>query len=152
MTMTLANHIPSEIDGYDLNHLKWKIKKNERELNGLELNQENIELAFREYKRYLSLKLENPGKPLGPTAMMDLVWHYHILDTKRYIQFCENVFGKYLHHTPFFGPHSPEGEQTRMNKSRDLMIKLYFAKYGENPTNCNDSVARCDPEDCDCCG
>ena len=137
---------------YDLDYLKWKINKNEKEINGLELTSENIDVAFREYKRYLQLKLENPGKPLGPTALMDLVWHYHILDTKRYFAFCENIFGRYLHHTPYFGPHSPHGEQARMNKSRELMIKLYFEKFGHNPVNCNKSIASCDPNDCDCCG
>ncbi len=31
---------------------------------------------------------------------IDLFWHEHILDTKKYKQDCEMVFGRFLHHVP----------------------------------------------------
>lgn len=152
MSLLISGNKSKIIDNYNFQHLRWKIAKNETNIDGLILTQDNVDLAIREYRRYLLLKLENPGTPLGPTALMDLVWHYHILDTKKYIEFCEKVFDGYLHHSPFFGPHSPTGEQDRMNDSRELMIGLYSEKFGDRPINCTNSVASCDGKDCDCCG
>lgn len=31
---------------------------------------------------------------------IDLFWHTHILYTRQYIDFCDRVFGEYIHHDP----------------------------------------------------
>src|SRR4051812_11778890 len=35
-----------------------------------------------------------------PSKAVDAAWHEFILMTRDYEKFCENAFGKYLHHTP----------------------------------------------------
>jgi hypothetical protein len=34
------------------------------------------------------------------TELADLIWHEHMLDTKRYAQDCGRLFGRFLHHVP----------------------------------------------------
>ena len=37
-----------------------------------------------------------------PSEMIDKAWHAHILNTPMYFNFCKAIFGKYLHHLPFW--------------------------------------------------
>lgn len=37
------------------------------------------------------------------TLAIDILWHYHILDTERYERDCNAIYGKMLHHYPYFG-------------------------------------------------
>lgn len=66
-----------------------------------------------------------------PNKIMDIFWHYHILDTRAYHKDCEAVFGHYLHHFPYFGM---RGEQDAQNlKNAFYKTKeLYLETFGEN--------------------
>ena len=37
-----------------------------------------------------------------PSEMIDKAWHAHILNTPMYFKFSQLMFGKYLHHLPFW--------------------------------------------------
>jgi len=62
-----------------------------------------VEQGIRLYRNYLILHLRYPGEKLPPSVDIDEVWHNHILDTERYRNDCEKIFGKYLDHYPYFG-------------------------------------------------
>lgn len=54
-----------------------------------------------ELRRYFAVRLLNPNDlvPL-PLPDVDKLWHLMICsDTRRYTDFCQMVFGQYLHHT-----------------------------------------------------
>ena len=56
-----------------------------------------------EFKRFLSLPLLYPGRqefPFVPSLPLDALWHAFILNTPRYREFCERVYGQYLDHVP----------------------------------------------------
>lgn len=55
------------------------------------------------YKNFLFLKYKYPHETLAPSEDIDEFWHNHILDTERYRQDCEKIFGCYLDHYPYFG-------------------------------------------------
>lgn len=56
------------------------------------------------YKNYLFLRKKyHKQYKLPPSIEIDEFWHYHILDTRKYQQDCEKIFGKYHHHYPYFG-------------------------------------------------
>jgi hypothetical protein len=59
--------------------------------------------AERDYKRYLAVTSALGGFQLVPNGDIDRFWHEHILDTRRYEADCLELFGKPLHHYPFFG-------------------------------------------------
>ncbi len=64
---------------------------------------EQVEIAELWYKRFLHLKKRYPHQRLVPRKFIDEFWHTHILDTQKYADDCERVFGSFLHHYPYFG-------------------------------------------------
>jgi len=53
-----------------------------------------------QYKAFLWISKLHPDKILVPFREVDEFWHQHILHTRQYVQDCQNIFGRYLHHTP----------------------------------------------------
>ncbi|MGW2600714.1 glycine-rich domain-containing protein [Streptomyces klenkii] len=41
-------------------------------------------------------------KPLSPSPLVDDFWHAFVLRTKAYADFCQDTFGKFVHHQPGF--------------------------------------------------
>jgi hypothetical protein len=58
----------------------------------------DAEQAGREYRDFLSARAD--GIEQSPSDLADLIWHEHVLDTKRYAQDCGRLFGRFLHHVP----------------------------------------------------
>ena len=54
------------------------------------------------YKRFLyALGQIHAGEMISPPSDdVDEFWHQHILDTRKYREDCENLFGRYIDHTP----------------------------------------------------
>ncbi len=61
---------------------------------------------------------------------LDDIWHYHILDTIAHHEDCDRVFGRYMHHYPYFGM---RGEQDADDLKRSFQKKmaLYERQFGE---------------------
>ena len=60
---------------------------------------EQAEVAIKRYKKFLILEYLYPQIELAPSKEIDTVWHEHILvDTHKYIQDCNYLFGYLLHH------------------------------------------------------
>ncbi|MEM9925504.1 MAG: hypothetical protein AAF915_17430 [Cyanobacteria bacterium P01_D01_bin.50] len=55
------------------------------------------------YLMFLYLIYLYPHLQLVPTQEIDRVWHHHILDTIKYAEDCEFLFGRFIHHFPYFG-------------------------------------------------
>jgi len=53
----------------------------------------------RELKRYLALSASEPGG-FGMRGPIDELWHTFILFTEKYAMFCDQMGGRFLHHTP----------------------------------------------------
>ena len=51
-------------------------------------------------------------------VVIDEMWHNFILFTKDYCEFCENIFGKYLHHSPSTAAESKKQKALFENMSR----------------------------------
>ncbi len=90
------------------------------------------EAAERDYRRYLQLILEHPGKRLVPTLDVDAFWHAHILDTVRYADDISGALGRALHHEPDYGWGSAAAEQ-ELAESFAETVDLYLERFGESP-------------------
>src|SRR6185503_16294362 len=54
-----------------------------------------------EYREYLALFYFHPSEELVPPSRdLDDVWHEHILDTQKYADDCQRMFGRFVHHVP----------------------------------------------------
>jgi len=81
------------------------------------------------YRKWLVLhKVYNQEIVIAPNKQLDNYWHFHILDTRKYMQDCEHVFGSYLHHYPYFGLSDAEAAndlETAFQLGRDLFLKHF---------------------------
>jgi len=84
------------------------------------------------YRRFLYLSSLYTDKVIVPSKDIDIFWHTHILDTKKYTSDCEVLFGYYFHHFPYFGM---RGEKDRNNLKNAFMEteKLFIEIFGESP-------------------
>ena len=64
-----------------------------------------------DYRRLLALNLLYSGETIVVNKILDDYWHQHILDTAKYSSDCQELFGYYLHHDPYFGLDGEEDRQ-----------------------------------------
>jgi hypothetical protein len=88
---------------------------------------ERMELA---YKRFLTLMVRFPDQTIAPTKDVDKFWHGHILDKMKYAEDCQNVFGHFLHHFPYFGMRGEE-DAANLRTAAERMHSIYEREYGE---------------------
>ena len=84
------------------------------------------------YRCFWQAKLDNPAVSLAPSRMVDQFWHHHILDTSKYINDCNSVFGSYLHHFPYSGARGEldaQEQEMRFEVSQELVNSI---AEGEN--------------------
>jgi len=119
-----VNHIA--INELDLEPIMVKVMDKEE---GYGWTLEFTKRVATEYRRFLTLCLENPDFPMVPSTFVDDFWHYHILDTQNYQQDCEQVFGYFLHHFPYFGMRG-EKDAENLKQSWKESCALYERRFG----------------------
>lgn len=63
-------------------------------------SQEKANEMEREYKRFLFLNIKYSSYKLPMSKMVDDIWHAHVLSTRNYYSFCEEIAGRFIHHGP----------------------------------------------------
>lgn len=138
----------SSVAGLNFDKLKWKLTRSVES----SWDENLCGFAEREYRKFLSLKKWYPKLSLVPSKLVDKFWHEHILDTQSYIQDCNNVFGYYLHHFPYFGIYGADDQQ-KLQTAFAETITLYEQHFGKYPskqlfgTDAN-NAARCQDHAC----
>ncbi|WP_377704690.1 glycine-rich domain-containing protein [Pseudoduganella sp. UC29_71] len=97
-----------KLNSLDFGPLAYKLM-NPEDRPGLSLEQTAD--AITRYKGFLFLTHSNHGKAISPSRYVDYVWHNHILDTELYLAQTAALFGKPLHHFPFFGKRGAADER-----------------------------------------
>ena len=116
------------IANLDLGPIKVKLMDQEE---GLGWTREQVNLAEKWYKRFLFLCLKYKTVPIVPSKTIDKFWHYHILDTRKYAEDCQDIFGYFLHHFPYFGM---RGDEDAKNL-KDAFVhtnNLLLREFGES--------------------
>jgi hypothetical protein len=90
------------------------------------------EQAFTEYIRFMALA--HAFGEAVPSKAIDEVWHGHIIDTRRYEKDCLRIFGRFLHHYPYFGLGGAHGEHSELVAKFERTSARYAALFGEKPT------------------
>ena len=60
--------------------------------------QQLVARALRQF--FLAYHKSNYGRVAMPSQVVDDLWHEFILFTRDYQNFCQQAFGRFLHHTP----------------------------------------------------
>ncbi|HWA39544.1 MAG TPA: hypothetical protein VG873_16945 [Burkholderiales bacterium] len=95
-----VEQVVAAIQTLDLEPIKFKLMDADE---GEGWSRETVDRLEVEYKRFLTLLVKYPDTVIAPSKEVDAFWHGHILDTMKYAEDCENVFGYFLHHFPYFG-------------------------------------------------
>ena len=65
------------------------------------LTQDDTTLVSRALKQFFKAHLASGRKFVAmPSQIVDELWHEFILYTREYQQFCDQAFGRFMHHTP----------------------------------------------------
>ena len=135
-----------KVENLDLERFSRKILNDENRSG--EITPETVEISEMEYRRFLTLKVENPEVTLTPTPLMDLFWHAHILDTMSYARDCEEIFGRFMHMS-LTSDLIRSGISFDDDRSWEDMCTLYKERFGEEPVFLGkDGAANCSVDDC----
>jgi len=59
-----------------------------------------VDEAILEWRKFMVCVLHSGG-PVGMISpVIDEVWHAFILHTREYAEFCQSIFGRFVHHAP----------------------------------------------------
>ena len=122
--------VVAAIQALDLEPIKFKLMDPEE---GQGWSREYVERMAIAYKRFLTLLVTHPETTVAPTKDIDKFWHGHILDTMKYAEDCERVFGYFLHHFPYFGMRGEEDAAALADAGRTTS-ELYEREFGESMT------------------
>lgn len=138
-----AAGLSKQIMQLDLSRLKHKNAQSE----DASIPSEQWDQAELEYRRFLQLKLLYPGLSLVPSKQVDAIWHEHILDTRAYREDCENVFGYFLDHYPYFGIYGKD-DYRNLTKAFEKTVAIYEKHFGTYPTPSPINASRCADHAC----
>ena len=97
-------------------------------------SRQQAEAAVGEYRKFLFLvgiSMQDPNaEPVVPWGGVDEVWHTHILDTEKYQNDCEALFGRFLHHFPYYGMRGKEDRQNLVDSAKRTLEQV-IANFGE---------------------
>ena len=115
----------------DLESIKFSLTQREDGTNWPLNKAESLEVW---YRRFLYLSSIYNGKVIVPSKGIDTFWHTHILDTQKYMSDCENLFGRYIHHFPYFGMRG-EKDRNHLKKAFYETEELFLLHFGESPVS-----------------
>jgi hypothetical protein len=89
---------------------------------------ERVTRAVELYRRFLFLNYLYPDRPIVPSREIDQVWHTHILDTAKYREDCDILFGHFMDHWPYFGLRDADERQQLNDAFRETqaLFELHF--------------------------
>ncbi|MES2070670.1 MAG: hypothetical protein V4488_10005 [Pseudomonadota bacterium] len=130
--MTTSQHMRTieqtlaAIQELDLEPIKFKLMAPEGDDKWSQQQADFNELG---YRRFLTLIAKYPDASFAPSKDVDKFWHGHILDTLKYAEDCQAVFGHFLHHFPYLGLRGEEDAAERIDAAR-TMDQLYLKEFG----------------------
>lgn len=92
-----------------------------------EIDARLIDSAVVEYRRFMGLIAKGNRGVSMISKTVDAVWHAHILHTRDYADFCQAVFGRFIHHAPH------NSVNPAMPGAGSRFIQLYAQEYGTLP-------------------
>ncbi len=128
LTKLPVEQVIAAIQSLDLDPIKLKLMNPEEGHGWSREYADSMEVA---YKRFLTLSVTHPEETLAPSKDVDRFWHGHILDTLKYAEDCEKVFGYFLHHFPYFGMRGDE-DAANLAAAAERTRELYHQQFGSS--------------------
>lgn len=116
--MTLKQQVQA-IENLDLTFVLAKLNKEKT------LPFDLIDEAVREYRRFMILVAHGYNNMAMCSPDVDQVWHTHILFTKSYATFCQEVFGRFVHHQPWTDVTPPTNAEASVNTFHHAYTEVF---------------------------
>ena len=138
-TPMIDHDLFDRIESLDLECIKIKLMYAEE---GEKWTRSQADEAEKLYKRFLYM-VSGTNRRIVPTRPIDKFWHTHILDTRKYADDCQRVFGYFVHHFPYFGMRGDK-DKANLHLEFEEACAHYKSLFGEEYTSVG-------PADCDSC-
>ena len=124
MSALSKDELKSAADNLDLECLEDEVRESFKYLGDDEVKE-----LIEEYKKFLCIKVFSKDIDLpyrcSPSAVIDQVWHAHILETESYISTCETLGVNYIHHSSKHAS-DPEWEKEARREVTKTTYKLLY--------------------------
>lgn len=121
---SLGDKTIKAINELDLGPIKYKL------VHEKDLPLSEVREMEKQYRQFLTLIHLYPVISIVPTEKIDKIWHAHILDTQKYREDCDKIFGKFIDHFPYLGLRGPEDAEL-LDKSFDKTAELFLKEFSE---------------------
>lgn len=136
--------LKAKVDAIDLDPIAYKLVYPE---DGQGWSPEKTYRLIELYRYFLVLNEIYPNISIVPTKEIDKVWHAHILDTAKYREDCERVFGRFVDHFPYFGMRGEE-DAKNLQAAYQTSRSLFIEHFGIDPSNPGVRAADCGSGSC----
>ena len=128
LTTRPAEQVIAAIQALDLEPVKLRVMDVELGEGWTREYADSIGVA---YKTYLTMLVKFPDdvEDIMLSKDVDEFWHTHILQTIKYTEDCDRIFGGYLHHSPHVGERSPADLERRATLAEKTRL-LYQNEFG----------------------
>src|SRR4051812_26387981 len=121
-----VEQVLAAIQALNLEPIKFKLMHREEGEGWSRQYADQVEV---DYKRFLELVVKYPGQTIALSKDTDKFWHGHILDTMKYAEDCQKVFGYFLHHYPYLGMRGAEDAAAHAENSK-ATARIYQREFG----------------------
>ena len=128
LTTKPTHEVISAIQALDLESVKIRLMDEELGEGWTQAYADSIEHAYRNYLVMLA-KYPDHAEEIMLSKDVDEFWHTHILQTVKYTEDCERVFGAYLHHNPHVGARTRADLDKRVAQTEKTR-RLYEREFG----------------------
>ncbi len=128
LTARPVGQVTAAIQALDLETVKIRVMDPVRGEGWTREYADSIEVAYKTYLTMLA-KYPDDAEDILLSEDVDEFWHTHILQTIKYSEDCQEVFGNYLHHAPHIGEFTSadvEEREVQAEKTR----RLYEREFG----------------------
>ena len=131
--------LKANVDAIDLEPIAFKLVYPE---DGQGWSPEKAYRLIELYRCFLVLNEIYPNVSIVPSKEIDKVWHVHILDTAKYREDCEKVFGRFIDHFPYFGMRGEE-DAKNLQAAYQTSRALFIEHFGIDPSSPSVQAAGC---------
>ncbi|MGZ5151640.1 MAG: glycine-rich domain-containing protein, partial [Burkholderiales bacterium] len=129
LTTKPTHEVLSAIQALDLESVKIRLMDEELGEGWSRDYAETIEAAYKTYLTMLA-KHQDHAEDIMLAKDVDEFWHTHILQTMKYADDCEKVFGAFLHHNPHVGPRTTADLQRRAEMAEKTR-RIYAQEFAD---------------------
>jgi hypothetical protein len=128
VTTKPVQDVIAAIHGLDLESVKLRVMDPKLGEGWSREYADSIEAAYKTYLTMLA-KYQDHAEDILLSEDVDEFWHTHILQTIKYADDCERVFGTFLHHNPHVGELS-DADRERRDQLAEKTRRLYQQEFG----------------------